>query len=155
MSWEEPVIRRVNYWLWFYRLIAWDSLLPAIIVGVPMALHRLFPNAQGAIDLVVIILPIAALFIRFRSGQKHILENQCSRKLRQIQFAVLWFGILALVLFDAFIILKELFPNIVILANLFPNFPLTDPQLIVIFLVTYFLMMLFAMYPGRTENVAF
>jgi hypothetical protein len=154
MSWGEPVAQRINYWLWFYRLIAWDSLLPAVIVAVPMALHLLFPNAQGVIDLVAVVIPVVALFIRYRAGRKYILANQCSVKLRHIQFNVMCLGIFSLALFDSFIILTNLFPNIVILGNLFPNLPLTDLQFILIFLGVYLLMMSFAMYPGRTKNVA-
>lgn len=150
MSFNEPIaVRKVDYWLWFYRLISWDSLLPVVIVSIPMVLRVLFPNRRGIVEIIGVVLPIIAFFIRYTTGVKHIQSNSCPVWMQRMQYCVFCISIFVLVLFDSF----------VILLNAIQNFSEEDELVLAVFTVIYFSLMALAMYPGRTqipaENVAF
>lgn len=133
----------IDYAAWSFRVLAWDGLLPVIIIFLPGAIEVALPGNRGALEIASIILPIAAFFFRAWSGLRHIRSNHCGPDLRGFQTLVFFVGIFPLVLFDAFIILTHLMPpgqfrpgsaDFWVMAGIFG---------------TYFLMMIIAMYPGR------
>ena len=89
---------------WALRILAWDGLLPAVLLVVPFLVRATFPQLPNAIVFIAVVLPIAALFLRLYAGCCHIAANHCGPILRHIQSASLMMGIFALMLIDAVLI---------------------------------------------------
>ena len=137
---------RISFRSWLLRVVAWDGVLPLVLLGLPHGIHFLFPEAAGAIEILGVLLPIAAFFTRLVVGFRHIRENHCPALLQQLQYVVLFLGILGLVMFDAVMILQ---------LNL-PQGAMQPGDLLVLFGIVfaiYLPCMILAMYPGR-EAVA-
>lgn len=135
------VIGRVDYASWLFRVIAWDALLPAIVVLVPTAIEWLAPNRRGFIELVSVLLPLSAFFIRYRAGKRRITSNNCSRVVQRFQFVVFCIGILPLALLECFLILVT--PTKLLAHG-------GDRKFFAALFGVYLTAMVIAMYPGRS-----
>lgn len=76
---------RVSRWL--VRLFGYDGLLPALVILIPTSLHLLFRNARW-VELLALILPIAAYIFRAGIGLEMIESNQSGRWLRRTQNSI-------------------------------------------------------------------
>jgi hypothetical protein len=141
---HRTVVRRVNYQLWLLRLIAWDGLLPALILLAPYVVELLIPNNRLAIELLGVAFPIAGFFIRLVVGKRHIDSNLCSGPVRLAQFGVFFVGIFPLVLIDAFLVLSHVMPKGVLAPE--------DYAVFGVLFSVYLTAMTLAMYPGRLET---
>jgi hypothetical protein len=102
---------RVTYGSWLLELVAWDGILPVFVVLVPTVIELLFPNRRGALEVTAITLPIAAFFLRFFVGKRHINSNRCARTVRHFQLVGLCIGILVLLMIDSLVILAHEMPK--------------------------------------------
>lgn len=116
--------------------------MPIVLIGLPHAVHWLFPQANGAIEGMGILLPIAAFFIRLVVGLRHIRANQCGPLFRNLQQLFLFVGILSLVVVDACLILQLNIPGAAVRAEILTGFLLVTGCI-------YLPCMIVAMYPGR------
>jgi hypothetical protein len=143
MGTEPMPTGRVRYGVWALRVITWDAVLPVFVTFLPLGVRLLFPNRRGALELTAVMLPVAAFFLRFRAGKRHINANRCSHRLRRFQLFVFCVGILPLVLIDCVIILSELMPA--------GAFGAADYIALGIMISIYLASMIIAMYPGRED----
>ncbi len=104
------VIARIDFGSWFRRVVMWDGLLPILLWLSPGAVAAVMPNRRGAIEIAAVVLPIAAVFLHFYVGKRHIESNRCSRLVRGLQLIVFAVGILPLVLFDCVMMLCHPIP---------------------------------------------
>jgi hypothetical protein len=139
-------IGRRPYGLWFFRVLAWDSLLPCFIIGVPYVIEAVFPGKRGIMEITSVILPIVGFFVRVTAGKRHIFTNNCNKWMRRFQFFLFCIGILMLLLFDAFLILTHIMPQGPVLEST------NDFMVAGIFLGFYLSLMIVAMYPGRNTD---
>lgn len=145
-SFEIRTRRRINYGAWLFKLIAWDSLLPAMVILVPAIANILFPNRGNAIEFMAVTLPIAAFFFRFAIAMRHINSNECSRIVRRIQVVFLCVAILVLLLIDSLFILALEMPQGALFATT------TDITIWTALIAIYLTCMAVAMYPGYSER---
>lgn len=139
------LIHHASIGSWLLRLVAWDGLLPVVIWSSPFLIALLLPNKRGAIELTAIVLPIAALFLRFRAGRRYIAANHCGPILRSLQIGVFCLGILVLFAVDAVMILTHVMPKGAMFAT-------TDDLVVwAVLYAIYFTAMAFAMYPGLRQ----
>src|SRR5262245_32440927 len=96
-------VGRVSYRSGLLKVIAWDGMLPLIIILVPRAIELLVPRNRGAIEFAGVMLPIALFFVRFVVGKRHIVTNRCGAAFRCVQLCALCFGILVLLLIDSMV----------------------------------------------------
>ena len=127
---------------WVVRIAIWDGALPAIIWLAPVLLQGLIPNLRGPVEIVAVVLPIVAFFIRFHVGRRYILANHCRIELRRFQYVSLCIGALVLVLVDAVLILTNIMPKGAAFATV------SDVIVWAILYLTYLGAMSIAMYPG-------
>ncbi len=127
---------------WVVRIAIWDGALPAIIWLAPILVQGLIPNRRGPVEIIAVVLPILAFFIRFHVGRRFVSANQCGVAVRRFQYVALCIGALILVLVDAVMILTILMPKGAAFASL------GDILVWVILVSTYLLAMSIAMYPG-------
>jgi hypothetical protein len=97
---------RLNVSNWIIRVLTWDTILPLILIAVPHTVHWLFPQAGKVIEVLGVLLPIVAFFVRLPIGLRHIADNHCPPWLRAIQQVALFLGIFGLVIVDAALILQ-------------------------------------------------
>jgi hypothetical protein len=142
------VDRRVNYRAWMLKLVAWDGTLPVIIVFAPSVVEFLFPNRRTALEVMALTLPIAALFLRFVLGKRHIDANRCSTMVRYIQIVALCIAIIMLVLIDSLVILAHEMPEGALWATK------TDRICWAVLIGIYLILMAIAMFPGGTDESA-
>jgi len=135
-------VSRVIYALWFWRIISWDTLLPAAMILAPFAIRWAVPNRQGFMEIAAVSLPILAFFLRLRVGKRQIANNQCSTMMRRIQFGIFCVGIFPLVLFDCFIMLGAF-------ANAGPGPDNDTIKALAVMIGIYLTAMTLAMYPGQ------
>jgi hypothetical protein len=136
-------VRRIDYGDWALRVLTWDTLLPACVGLVPHGVELVFPHRRGPLEVVAVILPIVAFFLRIRAGRRQIASNHCSRGVRAVQFGVFLLGILPLVLIDSALILTHIMPPMA--------FERGDWLALAIVLAGYLVLMTVAMYPGSVE----
>lgn len=132
---------------WLIRLIAWDGLLPALVWLSPHAIRAIIPNHDKAIEAAAILIPIAALFLRFYMGSQYIYSNHCSRSFRRLQVVLFCLGIFLLLLIDVLLILSTILPKMP------PGHPVHFKEMVLftgVFAV-YLLLMIIAMYPGPAD----
>ena len=98
---------QVDIGLWVLRVCAWDGLLPACVLFVPILVHVLLPNNRGLIDFVGLTFPVGAFFIRLFVGTRHIWSNGCSNAFREVQACLLYLGVFVFVLVDTMLILSH------------------------------------------------
>lgn len=131
---------KIRFGYWFFRLVFWDSLLPAVVVLVPMLIQSLFPNRRGPIEIAGLLVPMVAFFIRLLAGKRHIAANHCSPRFRGLQVGSLVFGLFWLAVIDAFVVLSHIIPA--------GAMAFTTSEVIIVASL-YLPPMAFAMYPGR------
>jgi hypothetical protein len=136
--------RSVDLRLWFWRVLSWDALLPAVILVVPGIVQQIVPNRRGFLEIISVALPVGAFVFRFYSGKRQIALNYCSDRVRLFQFGVFFIGILPLALIDCFLILSHLMPKGALFAAG------SDRIMWGILFGIYLMSMIVAMYPGRT-----
>lgn len=138
-------VRHVNIGKWLFRVGSWDGLLPIFVFSFPSVVGLLLPDNRGAMEITAVALPIAAFFLRFRAGRRHIAQNHCSTVVRGLQMVIFCLGLMILLLIDAVLILAHLMPE----GELFA----TRTDLIVwgILFGTYLVVMTVAMYPGAEQ----
>lgn len=134
--------RRINWRKWCWRLVAWDGVLPIVLLGLPHVIRWAIPNADKLIEVIGVVFPIGAFFIRVISGWLHINENHCGPRLRSAQQAALFCGVFVLVFFDAFMILLLNIP-----AGAIQQVEIVATAVVVFSI--YLPCLTFAMYPGR------
>lgn len=138
---------RVPFGRWIFRLVAWDGVLPVVVLLAPTVIKVLFPNWRGAIEIAAIALPITAFLIRFYVAKRHITSNECSGLVRCFQFIALCVAILIFLLIDALLILVQDLPNGALVTSE------TDLIVWAVLITLYLSCMAFVLYPGRTEEV--
>jgi hypothetical protein len=136
---------RVNYGTWLLKLIAWDGALPIFIILVPTFVDLLFPNRRGAIEAAAVMVPIAAFFLRFFVGKRHINSNRCGRVIRKLQLVALCIGIFVLLMIDSLLILAHEMNRKAMFVAGADLIPLSIPFAI------YLTLMAIALYPGKPE----
>ncbi len=137
---------RINYGSWAIRVVWWDALLPVVIALVPTVIRFVVPNGRGIMETTAVILPIGAFFARIAAGRRQIDSNHCSEFMRLLQFCVFCVGILPLIAIDCMIILSDLIAANALLSNQ------TDLPIFLSIIGFYLVMMMIAMYPGRTSR---
>ena len=83
-------LARVNYLLWLWRVINWDTLVLALLVFVPAVVEALFPKPDDALLIVAAVLPPIACFFRLHTGIRLIELNHCSAFVRVLQTIAHW-----------------------------------------------------------------
>lgn len=137
------VCRSIAYRDWFLRVFCWDGALPTGVFLTPVVAKRLLPNHPGIIELLAIVVPIAALFSRFVAGSRVIRSNHCAERCRQLQFIALAVALVILLLIDAVLMLSHNLPAGALFAAE------QDRIVWTIMAAVYLTNMLCAMYPGR------
>lgn len=136
---------RVN---WLGRLLAWDGVLPVVVCATPTLVNIFVPDSEMICLTLSIILPIAALLIRFYVGYAMIATNGCSPSFRKVQVVCLCVGLFILMCLDSLLM--------VILSLNLPGNPDGEPVVVavifVIFYVPYLAFLAVAMYPGSNHN---
>jgi hypothetical protein len=136
----------IAYRDWFLRVFCRDGALPAGVFLAPIIAKRLLPNHPGIIELLAVVVPIAALFSRFVAGSRVIRSNHCSDSCRQLQFVASAVAVVILVLIDAVLILSHDMPAGALFAAE------SDRIVWTILTAVYVKNMLLAMYPGRAPG---
>ena len=144
---ETTTLRRVHYGRWFLKLVAWDGVLPVVVLLAPTVVEQQFPNRREAMEVMAMILPITAFFVRFFVAKRHINSNQCTHLVRCFQIIALCLAILVLLLIDSLIILAHEMPKGALFATT------ADRIAWVVLSSVYLTTMAFAMYPGRTSEL--
>ncbi|MDY3562225.1 hypothetical protein R5W23_003687 [Gemmata sp. JC673] len=137
-----PNLTRPNLWLWLSRVFGWDGCLPLFVVLLPAVVGAVAPNAEKAISMLAIFLPIAALFARYYIGRRAVASNRVGPALRFCQQVVFTASILLLLLLECFVIALHLAPAV----------PLGDLCAVVVLYATYLTGMMFAMFPGWADG---
>jgi hypothetical protein len=132
----------VNIWDWLHRVLGWDGLLPVCIAVLPTGIDFVLPNNADALTIAAVTAPIAALFVRFSVGRRHLASNQVGPAVRACQYCVFTAAIFLLCLIDCFVIIIHVVPAV----------PATDWSILGALFSLYLIAMSFAMFPGRTEN---
>ena len=130
---------------WLMRLLKWDGIMPTIIWSVPFLIRAVLPKFREPIELVAVVLPIVAFFIRYSVGMRYIRSNHCGKTTRNFQIIILRAGLMILALLDAVLVLTHVMPQGVIVAS--------DIMILVILYVIYLLAMVFALYPGAEPHL--
>ena len=131
---------RIDYGLWFWRVVVSDLPLLFLVWSLPGALEVLLPNDPNAVLQVAIWAPLAAFLLRGFAGRRQIRQNHLSRFVQAGQFLALVIGIVALMLIDFTMVLMHRMGNN--LADSAQFYLLLSP--------IYLVPMAIAMYPGRT-----
>lgn len=126
---------------WLVRLFGYDGLLPACVFLFSAALALLF---QGwVIEFTAVALPIIAFLYRFAVGLQLIEQNRCNPFIRMLQKTALCFGLLVLLLVDAFMIVAWSIPA--------EALKFEDYQITILMYIFYLFLMALASFPGATE----
>jgi hypothetical protein len=135
----EVALGRINYLFWLWRVITWDTLIPALVMLVPVAIETLFPRPDTPLLIAAAAIPPIALFFRMIAGGRQINLNYCSARVRLLQGIALGLGLMPiLVLESMFIIFRRPVPR--------------AGPLLAAFFGFYFMATIIAMYPGRTPS---
>ena len=129
---------------WLLRLFAWDGLLPPAIWLVPLLFRNLMPKNDAAVVFMTVMIPIAAVFIRYFVGMRYIRENNCGPVMRRFQIGVLFCAIALMILVDTLSIAMQ---DIVPFAE--------QIVLALVAFVFYLPLMAFALYPGFRRQMNF
>lgn len=134
---------RAGVVLWIGRILGWDGLLPAIIYSASVAVAVFFPKDEGVRIIAVLGLPIGAFLWRAHVGRRQINTNDCSRGVRFGQKVALGMALLLFVAFDFMSVLLQFIPKGQ------RELPPKDVPIWAGMVVAYFVLVTFAMYPGR------
>jgi len=83
----------VNSAHWMWRVVSWDTLLPAFVWVAPYIIELAFPRREGLIEAAAVALPIAAFFLRIHAGRRQIAIIHCADSTRRLQRIVLIIGV--------------------------------------------------------------
>jgi hypothetical protein len=144
---QTKTVVRVNYRSWLGKLVAWDGIVPIVVLLAPIVVGQLFPNRPGALEFTAVSVPIVAFFIRFYVAKRQIYDNRCSNLVRFIQIISLCLAIVLLLLIDTMIILAQQMPPGAMFATM------EDIIVWAILISCYSVLMAFSMFPGRTEHL--
>lgn len=101
----ENIKEPIDFGRWLGLLLTWDGLFPVGLIFVPEFLRWMWPGNLPARDMAVVLLVIAALFIRLGVGLEHISSNFCSPGMRRIQKGLLILMVLFLVMMDSLLMI--------------------------------------------------
>ncbi|MCR9198121.1 MAG: hypothetical protein NXI04_05730 [Planctomycetaceae bacterium] len=101
----ENIKEPINFGRWLGLLITWDGLFPVALIFAPEFLRWMWPGNLPARDMTVVLLVIAALFIRLGVGLKHISSNFCGPWMRTVQKSLLILMVLFLVMMDSLLMI--------------------------------------------------
>jgi len=119
-----------------------------LIVGVPYVIELILPKNQVVLVIAAVTIPIAAFFLRLRSGGRQIAENNCSHTVKTMQCGAFYFGAMTLIFLDCMLIASHSVPPGAMFAT-------STDQLVWGCLAAFYLaMMVVAMYPGRIVEIA-
>jgi hypothetical protein len=139
----------MNVSSWILRVVAWDGILPLLVWMSPGFIKALAPKNQRESDALVVMFLVAILFLRFRAGSIYISSNNCTPGIRKLQFVIFCIAISWLLLVDLIMILMNMGPPPPVRD---PNEPLAIFLILLGFYLAYFMLMLFAMYPGQDST---
>lgn len=135
-------VAAVDYLSWIAGVVCWDGVLPVVVLAIPQL--AIFLGADRAMtEFLSVGTPLLAFFIRIEAGRRHIAANHCGSLLRACQYTVFFFAAVLLVCIDTLMLLAMEMNNGRLWANQ------TDLLVWAGLLSTYFLAMLFALFPGR------
>ena len=133
-------------WLWGFRLLGWDGLLPVGVALVASGMDLAFAKNRIVIAVAAVVVSLGALFARGVMGIQHIQSNNCDAEIRVFQFSMLVIGMLTLLCFDAGIIVSHMDKHQ-------PVFVTTaDDFMAAAIVVIYLAAMSGAMYPGPVRG---
>jgi len=124
---------------WAILLVGWDGLVPFAVLLIPIALSFLFGGGT-LIEISAVVIPIVAYLWRAAVGLNQISNNRCSMVLRKVQYTTLFFGLLLLLIADAFVILTWGFPD--------GALSMADYYIAGVFYLAYLSLMAFSLFPG-------
>ena len=125
-------------------MLTWDGLVPVGLILISRVFQLFVGGGNGAIELLAIFLPVAALLVRLYLGVQSIGENDCAPLVRAGQLGLLILAMLALGVFECVLILASHAPP--------GNGPFDradDLQVWYGLLAAYVTCVTVAMYPGR------
>lgn len=137
---------KINYWLWFHRVLGWDAALPVLISIGSLLIASALQNKPPADVLALVGLPVLAFTVRLCVGGYQIRSNACGPVLRRFQLVALLIALFVLAFADFFIALVAFVPrgNGPQGADMLPVYGVT--------LLVYATLVAFAMYPGRQRT---
>jgi hypothetical protein len=132
---------RLDWISWVIRVLAWDGLLPFLIELVPTGIRELNLGVV-AVNLTAVFVLVVALLVRTLAGMAYIRSNCCNDLTKSLQIVVFFIGIIWLMPLDLAMILCPVNQH-------FETFD--DVVLFVLAYTGYVIMMVIAMYPGRSR----
>lgn len=130
---------------WLVRAVGWDGVLPSIVWATPLLVRAIAPGNRRLAEISLIVLPVAAVLVRYYAGRKAIDRQHVGKGIRRLQLGALLAAIGVLLLLDAWWYLTFLLPPEP------TTWPFSRWTAIRLYLA-YFLLALFAMYPGRSGS---
>ncbi|MFM8405997.1 MAG: hypothetical protein ACKN94_01635 [Pirellulaceae bacterium] len=130
---------------WLARAVGWDGVLPSIVWATPFVIRGIAPGNRRLAEIALLVLPVIAVLVRYYAGRKAIDRQQAGKGLRRCQQGALLAAIGLLLLLDAWWYLTFLLPAD---PATWPFSRSTATRLYVV----YFLLALFAMYPGNLDR---
>lgn len=124
---------------WVLNVFGLDGLMPIIVLLVPVLFQAVL-GRNFFIEILAIILPVAAFFWRGVLSSRKIEGNRCGKLLRLVQRAALLFALLLMALVDAFAILVWTIPK--------GGLTLGDYLTTGILYLLYLSLLAVALYPG-------
>lgn len=138
----ENIKQPIHFGRWLGLLITWDGLFPVALICAPDLLNWIWPGNLPARDLGVVVLVIAALFIRLAVGLRHISANFCGPTMRRVQKSLLMLMVLFLVVMD----------SLLMIVPIQPGMPAGDVIFLSIAASIYLSGMAVVLYPGRPSR---
>jgi len=96
---------------WLRRLWFWDGALPLFVWSLPRAVAWLVPGQRGPIELLGVVLPVAAFIIRFLAAMQVLRSRGHHPLLMAVKVVVLFLGLFFLMMIDAIVILRIVMPD--------------------------------------------
>ena len=132
---------RINYRRWFWRVLAWDGILPLIVWIAPYLLAQILPNREEPRMLGIILTAIGVFLLRWFMGSDHVASNHCSSPIKQLQYGCFFAGLVVMLLMDALLLALH--------GLMQPGEWLGMAIILVLPFSLYLVLMAIAMYPGR------
>lgn len=126
---------------WILRVVAWDGLLPLLIVSTPVVLLHVVPGRRELANNAMVLGPTIATILRIFEGYRIIVTNRCTSAFRACQFAALALGIFILLLIELLLLHAHEHPGGM-------DFRAEDLLVISTMFGSYLLVMGLATYPG-------
>jgi hypothetical protein len=104
---EAATERTIRLREWALSLFCWDGILPFTVIAISVALKLLVPKLEILHIFAIVVVPIAAFFVRLAIGNKHFQRVQ-HYGWQMVLFAL---AIFFLVSVDAFFIIIQVFPQ--------------------------------------------